>query len=507
MATLTLSPADVQEIEAHGLTREAIESQFDRLRVGYPSTPITSAVSEGNGLWRLSKEAETHYVQHYRQYEGVRAKFVPASGAASRMFSKFFAFQNGKLGERPYTTSPVHFAFYEHIAECVSDKGGRALQDATNDEKDNLFIDEVLARYAHLPKALVPFHRYGADLRTPIDEHIMEGILYAQNRDGEVRIHFTVSEEHQDAIRAYFEACRPFYEEKYKVKLLLSQSIQAPCTDTIALNPQGELFRTPNGNILFRPGGHGALLHNLGEMCEDLIFIKNIDNVAKQSHLSETSVYKEMLAGVLLEVRERVFAILHQLETRSLSQEDLEAITSYCTKELGIKLPREVRTEREGLISYLTQHLNRPIRVCGMVPNEGEPGGGPFWVAEPDGSESLQIVEIAQLDRSDTKTQEIVSRSRYFNPVDIVCSIRNYKGERFDLQQFINPEMGILVHKSYNGTPLTGLEPPGLWNGAMAHWLTLFVEVPASTFTPVKEVNDLLRPSHCYDPADRELRL
>ncbi len=507
MATLTLSSADVQEIEAHGLTREAIASQFDRLRVGYPSTPITSPVSEGNGLWKLSEEAQAHYIERYRDYEGVRAKFVPASGAASRMFSKFFAFQNGKLGARPYTTSPVHFAFYEHVKGCIVDKVKSNLDSLEEEQRDTLFIDAVLAEYAHLPKALVPFHRYGAHLCTPIDEHIMEGILYAQNRDGEVRIHFTVSEEHQDAIRAYFEACRPFYEKEYGVKLLLSQSIQAPCTDTIALNPQGELFRTPTGGILFRPGGHGALLHNLGEMSEDLIFIKNIDNVSKQSHLRDTSVYKEMLAGVLLEVRERVFEILHELETRSLSEESLEAITSYCTKELGMKLPLEVRTERERLITYLTQHLNRPIRVCGMVPNEGEPGGGPFWVAEPDGSESLQIVEIAQLDGSDSKTQDIMSRSRYFNPVDIVCSIRNYRGERFALQEFINPEMGILVHKSYNGTPLTGLEPPGLWNGAMAHWLTLFVEVPASTFTPVKEVNDLLRPSHCYDPADRELGL
>ncbi len=495
MKDLTLTQADKEEICAHGLTVAQVEQQYQRLQTGYPSTPITAPVVPSRGLKQVSPGEEKEYRRRYSEYKGLRSKFVPASGAASRMFNRFFAYQNGQSEKKPYDGNPTLFAFYDEVMARVQAKEERP------------FVDEVLARYAHLPKALVPFHRYGTSLWTPIDEHLMEGIVYGRNPDGEVRLHFTVSAEHQEDIRHYYTQHSPSLAERYGVRFSIAQSIQAPATDTIAVSEKGELFRDDKGHILFRPGGHGALLHNLGSMEEELIFIKNIDNVAKQSYLVATHRYKEMLAGLLLTVRERVFALIRQLQAGGLSSEALAEIVAYCQNELSITIPATVHSNIERLIPYLLGKLNRPIRVCGMVPNEGEPGGGPFWVREVDGSESLQIVEISQLDRSDPTTETIIQQSRYFNPVDIVCSIHNYKGERFDLTKFINPDMGILVHKSYNGTPLTGLEPPGLWNGAMAGWLTLFVEVPATTFTPVKEVADLLRPAHRFDPQEQLLTL
>ena len=495
MIELTLHPADKEEIRAHGLSEEVVREQFARLQTGYPSTPITAPVVPGRGLKQVTHAEEQEYLRRYGEYKGLRSKFVPASGAASRMFNRFFAYQNGQSEKKPYEGNPALFAFYDEVMARVQP------------QEERPFIDEVLARYAHLPKALVPFHRYGASLWTPIDEHLMEGIVYGRNPDGEVRLHFTVSAEHQEDIRHYYTQHSPSLAERYGVHFSISQSIQAPATDTIAVSETSELFRDAKGHILFRPGGHGALLHNLGTMEEELIFIKNIDNVAKHAYLVETRRYKEMLAGLLLTVRERVFTLIGQLQAGGLSSEALAEIVAYCQNELCITIPATVYSNIERLVPYLLGKLNRPIRVCGMVPNEGEPGGGPFWVREADGSESLQIVEISQLDRSDAQTEAIVQQSHYFNPVDIVCSIHNYKGERFDLTKFINPDMGILVHKSYNGTPLTGLEPPGLWNGAMAGWLTLFVEVPAMTFTPVKEVADLLRPAHRFDLREQLLTL
>ncbi len=508
--SIEFTDADIQEITAHELSPEIISRQLMRLEQGYPRAQITAAVKANNGLRQVAEEEAERIIRIYEDFQGTRAKFVPASGAASRMFSKLFAYvEEGKSGN-PFSEPPDHLPFWKALDDWLMKNTERDIRFYEYNDDYMTIVKAIIGHpgldLAALPKALVPFHRYKDDaVRTPIDEQIIEGIRYARMPNNEVRIHFTVSPEHQDKVHAYCTAKVPEYEKAYGVKLHISQSIQAPSTDTVAVSADGKLFRDEAGHILFRPGGHGALLQNLQNMQEELIFIKNIDNVARESMQRRSTRYKKILAGILLLVREKIYHYLTQIERGEASDELIAEMFAFCKQELyfnfndGIeKLPRERK------LAFLYKRLNRPIRVCGLVPNEGEPGGGPFWVRERDGNESLQIVEGGQLDMTNPRVQTIVQKSRYFNPVDIVCCIQDYKGKRFVLEEFVNPNMGLIVHKTYHGEQLIGLEPPGLWNGAMAGWLTIFVEVPAVTFTPVKELNDLLRPEHQYDPLATE---
>ena len=498
--SIEFTDADIQEITAHELTPTIVTRQLMRLEQGYPSAQITSVVKPHNGLRQVAEEEAERLIRIYEDFKGTRAKFVPASGAASRMFSKFFAYIEEGKKDNPFPEYP-NWSIEENQKniEYYLYKG-----DYTTVVK--AIIGHPGLGLADLPKALVPFHRYtNGVIRTPIDEHIVEGIRYACMPDNEVRIHFTVSPEHKEKISSFCSALTSEYEKKYAIKLLISLSVQAPSTDTVAITPERKLFRDEKGHILFRPGGHGALLANLQNMQEEIIFIKNIDNVARESMQRRSTRYKKILAGILLLVREQIFRYLALLENGKVGKNLLAEIFAFCKQELCFNFNEGIeKLPDEKKIAYLFKRLNRPIRVCGLVPNEGEPGGGPYWVRERDGSESLQIVEGAQLDMTNPRVQVIVQKSRYFNPVDLVCCIRNYKGEVFSLDQFVNPNMGLIVHKTYHGEPLVGLEPPGLWNGAMADWITLFVEVPAVTFTPVKELNDLLRPEHQYDPTAPE---
>lgn len=508
--SIELTDADIQEIVAHGLTPSVVTQQLMRIKQGYPSTQITDAVKPHFGLLQIADEDAERLIRIYENFHGSRIKFVPASGAASRMFSKLFTYIEEGQTSNPFRSSMEHLPFWSALNTCLLAHTQKEAKYYETEGDYNTLIKAIVEPnglgLATLPKALVPFHKYANnEIRTPIDEQIIEGIRYAQMPNGEVRLHFTVSTEHQEKIREYCAQHVAEYEKRYGVKLVITYSIQAPSTDTVATTTDGKLFRDEAGHILFRPGGHGALLANLQAIQEELIFIKNIDNVARESMQRRSTRYKKILAGLLLSVREKIFHYLTLLETLKVDDELLAEMIAFCKHELYFNFSNGFESlPNEKKMAVLYKRLNRPIRVCGVVANEGEPGGGPYWVRERDGNESLQIVEEAQLDMSNPRVQEVVQKSRYFNPVDLVCSIRNHQGIIFGLEEFINPDMGLIVHKTYHGERLIGLEPPGLWNGAMAGWITLFVEVPSVTFTPVKEVNDLLRLEHQYDPLTKE---
>ncbi len=445
---------DIAQLERRGITIAQVEEQLQRFKTGFPALDIVApaAVAKKQGIIRPSKSEQARYIRLWQEYlnEGHEVtKFVPASGAASRMFKDLFAYlETGE--ETPFVqtflTNKDRFAFGSQLA----DKQGR---DAVR-----YLLEDM--QYGSLPKGLLLFHRYRNGNRTPAEEHLVEAALYAatQTTDTKVcRVHFTVSEQHLPLFRQHIAESLPKWQKKYGVKYEVTFSVQLPRTDTIAANPDGTPFRQADGSLLFRPGGHGALIENLNALQSDIVFIKNIDNVVPD-HLKQPTVhYKQVLAGVLVEEQQRVFRLLRN--------------------------PQLSAEERA--------RLSRPIRVCGVVRNTGEPGGGPFIVREKDGSLSYQILESSQI-----SDPELMARSTHFNPVDLVCAIRDENGKPYRLPDFVDPDTGFLSHKSKDGKELLALELPGLWNGAMAKWNTIFVEVPISTFNPVKTVNDLLRKQH-----------
>jgi hypothetical protein len=350
--------------------------------------------------------------------------------------------------------------------------------------------------YADLPKALLKFHRYADHCRTPLEEHLVEAAAYTQDREGAARVHFTVTPAHQEAVSGYLEAVRSRYEQA-GVQYEVTFSTQKPATDTVAVDLENRLFREQHGRLVFRPAGHGALLENLQVLAGDIIFIKNIDNVVPDHLKEETYLYKRALGGYLIEIQNRIHTYMHRLALQNVDEPLLTQIFTFARETLSIVPPLGLEYQsRPAKIQYLAAVLNRPLRVCGMVQNAGEPGGGPFWVQHADGSLSLQIVETSQVDMQADKQRAIVAAATHFNPVDLVCGVRDYQGRPFDLRQFTDPYSGFISIKSHEGKALKALELPGLWNGAMAQWNTVFVEVPLSTFNPVKTVLDLLRPQH-----------
>ena len=351
--------------------------------------------------------------------------------------------------------------------------------------------------YAHLPKALLKFHTYPDRNRTPLEEHLVESTLYLQDARHICRVHITVSEEHFADVETYISSIRNHYETEYNVKFEIALSVQLSSTNTIAVDREGKPFRDTAGNLVFRPGGHGALLKNLHAIEEEIIFLKNIDNIVPDRLKTETVKYKKILGGYLIKLQGKIFQYLRSLDSEEPNAKQYSEMADFCRKELSLTLPtgfdKFPDTRKKGLIFNV---LNRPLRVCGMVKNEGEPGGGPFWVEGKDGSRSLQIVEEAQIDAKSEKQKAIWKSSTYFNPVDLVCGIRDYRGKKFDLGSYVDKKASIVSSKSYEGNTSKVLELPGLWNGSMAGWNTVFVEVPSSTFNPVKTVEDLLREEH-----------
>ena len=470
-------------MEEHGLTPAALETQLKNFREGFPFLPVTRAASCGDGIRVLDAAGIEQAAARYdRAKESLRVvKFVPASGAATRMFKDLFEFV--REGRRTAVVGELlanrrRFAFWPELRTIIGDDADE-LRTVENIGAEGL-------RYGETPKGLVSFHRYGDEVRKAVEEHLVEGAQYAA-AGGEVKIHFTVSPEHLTRFEALLAEKIPGYESRFGVKYRISFSVQDPSTDTLAVNPDCTPFRRADGRLLFRPAGHGALIGNLGKIDADIVFVKNIDNVTTDARRSDTVLYKKALAGVLLALQERIFEYLMALEVPGA---ELEPIAAFIENELCVKLPKDYGT------ALLRQVLDRPIRVCGMVRNEGEPGGGPFWVAGADGLETLQIAESNQIA---PEKRELMRSATHFNPVDLVCSFRTSKGGRFDLREFVDPATGFISRKSDGGRELLAQELPGLWNGAMARWNTVFVEVPITTFSPVKVVTDLLRPEHQGD--------
>lgn len=486
-----------------GLELSEVERQLNLFKQGIPFLDITNAATPGNGI--LTVEDVEDYIDFWEEFlrkKGSVIKFVPASGAATRMFKDLFAFYNSS-DEYP-KDGPVkqffdnidQFAFYEDLA---------VYQD-TLDFSDRNFFKKLLSRfldksgmnYGQLPKGLLKFHKSEGGARTPFEEHWVEGCVYALQKDKNVNIHFTISPQFKEKFRKLEKQNKAKFEKAYGAKLNISYSIQEAATDTIAVTMENEPFRTgEEEQIMFRPGGHGALIGNLDKLESDVIFVKNIDNVVPD-HLKEATItYKKLIGGLLISLRKQIYAYHKALDGEKVSKKQLEKMLVFVEEQLQMKLPEGIhKASEEAKKAFLISKFDRPLRVCGMVKNEGEPGGGPFWVKNSDGSESLQIAESSQIELTNTEKKTIFDAATHFNPVDLVLSVKNYKGEKYNLLNYLDESTSFIAYKSSEGRDLKALERPGLWNGAMANWNTIFVEVPLETFNPVKTVNDLFRPEH-----------
>lgn len=491
-----------------GISEEQVERQLAQFKEGFPFLRLKAAASVGNGVMKVDDASLSHYAETWNSYkqEGHDVvKFVPASGAASRMFKDLFAFL-----EAPYDVPTTDFEkhFFEHIrkfafreelcAKCRQNEGKkiRVLLDEGNYKAvvRNLLGPNGL-NYGQLPKGLLLFHNYEDGPRTPMEEHLVEAALYASS-DGKARVHFTVSHDHLPLFRQKVEEKVQYYAEKFGVSYDISFSEQKPSTDTIAANPDNTPFRNEDGSLLFRPGGHGALIQNLNDIDADIVFVKNIDNVVPDRLKGDTVAYKNLLAGILVEKQQKAFSYLRLLDTGAYSHEQVLEIIHFVQDELCCRREDIKQLEDAELVSYLRRKLNRPMRVCGVVKNVGEPGGGPFLAYCQDGTVSPQILESSQIDKSNSEYMRMFTEGTHFNPVDLVCALKDYQGRPFHLPDYVDASTGFISSKSKSGRELKALELPGLWNGAMSDWSTIFVEVPLSTFNPVKTVNDLLRDQH-----------
>ncbi|MFI3330602.1 MAG: DUF4301 family protein [Rikenellaceae bacterium] len=476
------NPQDKEQILAHSLELAQVEKQLENFKNGFSFLSIDRAAVVGDGIVASQMKQVVELAEEFEALATGKklVKFVPASGAATRMFKALFEFLGS--GESNKQSKMVvenieKFAFYEDVKDKVGD----------DKELINAIIGEDGLDYGNKPKALIKFHKYVNASRTAAEEHLLEGAMYAAT-ESDVYIHFTVSGEHLAGFKALFESVIDKYESKLGVKYHISYSSQKPSTDMIAVTPDNEPFREDDGSLLFRPAGHGALLSNLDDIDADIVFIKTIDNVMPDSLKADTVISKKYLAALALKVQAQIFEYLEKIDEGESSEEFVDTCKGFIKEVLNYTFS----TENPSLAD-IKAVLNRPLRVCGMVKNEGEPGGGPFWAKADDGSVSLQIAESSQIA---PEQMPLMSQATHFNPVDLVCAVKNYKGEKFDLSIYVDPSTGFISNKSKNGRELKAQELPGLWNGAMAKWNTIFAEVPISTFSPVKEVTDLLRVQH-----------
>ena len=483
---------DIRQIEERGSSVRQVERQVACFRKGFPWMKIVGPATPERGIMVLSEKSAQECVDYYRsaRVDG-RCKFVPASGAASRMFKDMFAglhaLEAGEslgAGAARLVENIREFAFFD---DKVFDR-----PDDARDVLEKLLTDRGLG-YGAKPKGVLKFHRYPDEVRTAIAEHLVEAATYMKDEGNVCHLTITISPEHRPLFEAAIAEVRERYEARYGVRYDIRFQVQDPATDTIAVDPRNKPFRKEDGSLLFRPAGHGALIYNLNQVEEELVSIKNIDNVAAEKLLPRTARWKEILLGSALIVRDQIFQYLDELDADP-SVELCNEIEDYLDRVLCIQMPL-AHSEAER-VEMLRGKLDRPVRVCGMVRNEGEPGGGPYIIAGKDGCTSLQILESVQINPDDPGAKSAMSRATHFNPVDLVCCLRNYKGERFDLTEYVDPDAGFISSKSYEGRELKALELPGLWNGAMSNWNTVFVEVPVETFNPVKTVLDLLRDAH-----------
>lgn len=508
------SETDLKQIAAHQLSLELINDQIEHFKKGFPPSDLVNNITFGNGLKALSDTEADEMIGFYQSNLAGKeiVKFVPASGAASRMFKSLYAFLNDYSGsDADYAKMTADqgagsvftffkkiewFAFFQDLKAKYQENTKNGLEEDQIKRKYieilECLLNESGLNYGNLPKGLLKFHTYGDYSRTPVEEHMVEGAQYAQDADGNVKIHFTVSPDHMDKFKEHVAEITGKYEKQFDVKIAVTYSVQKTSTDTIAVDMDNEPFRNEDGSLLFRPAGHGALLENLNDIDADIVFLKNIDNVVPDHLKPETIRYKKVIAGVLLDYKNKIDAMITDLDSGK-GVPEAESLLS----ELGYK-PSETYRElsKEGKIDFLKTKLNRPLRICGMVKADGDTGGGPFWVKGNDGSVSLQVVETAQIDLGNPEQKTIFSRSTHFNPVDVVCSLKDKDGKAFDLLKHRDMDAGFITEKSKDGKELKAQELPGLWNGSMADWNTVFVEVPAITFNPVKSVNDLLKEQH-----------
>lgn len=499
---------DKELLNRKGITEAQISEQLNYFETGFPYLKLDAAASTEKGILALNNEEQEEYLNAWKEYTNAYktiVKFVPASGAASRMFKDLFEFLNADYTEpqtkfeQTFFDKITKFAFYNDLDNVCLESAGKdiptLMQEGNYKTIVSLLLEKNGLNYGALPKGLLKFHKYEEDVRTPLEEHLAEGAMYATGKSGKVNVHFTVSEEHRDLFQILVNKKKDAFGKEYGVDFNINFSEQKPSTDTLAVDMENKPFRE-NGKLLFRPGGHGALIENLNDLDADIVFIKNIDNVVPDKLKGDTVRYKKLIAGILVKLQKQAFEYLELLDSGQYTREQIIEVLQFVQKKLFCKNPDTKNLEDAELVLYLKKKLNRPMRVCGMVKNVGEPGGGPFLAYNQDGAISLQILESSQIDMSDPQKKEMFQNGTHFNPVDLVCAVRSYKGHKFDLSKYVDRKTGFISYKSKNGRDLKALELPGLWNGAMSDWNTVFVEVPLSTFNPVKTVNDLLRDQH-----------
>ena len=510
--SVNFSEKDIQQIEEKGISTQEVEEQIGIFKRGNIKVNITEAATVGNGISRIEARDKHALIEFYEAEKEKHSilKFVPASGAASRMFKALHNFADefdpekhelreyldatGDKDLQRFFNHQDKLPFYKHALEKARDNHSN-YNELSHDAQHKILVKTILESdglfLSNLPKGLVPFHKYDQHVATAFEEHLFEAAKFIEV-NGVAKLHFTVAKGDKEKFQAEWKEIRDRVEKKTGVKFEIEYSYQDPKTDTIAVDNNFEAFRTEDNELFFRPGGHGALIENMNQLDEEIVFVKNIDNVVTQDKVQNVVDHKKMLGGKLLQIQNRIFGYLETLEKGSVPAEKLDEIQEFLNEELFIK-----GTSNENLfVEYLKEKLNRPLRVCGMVKNEGEPGGGPFLVKDKNGEISLQIIEGAQIDNDNPDQARIAREATHFNPVDIVCGLKDHKGNSFDLNKYVDEDMSFIADKTKDGKPLKALERPGLWNGGMAKWNTIFVEVPVETFNPVKTVSDLLKESH-----------
>ncbi|MDR0542298.1 MAG: DUF4301 family protein [Dysgonamonadaceae bacterium] len=499
---------DLDLMAVKGISLEQIEEQLNCFAQGFPYLPVVASASTEKGIQRIPEDEQQLYIDAWKDYLAQNkdvVKFVPASGAASRMFKDLFEFLSADYAlpatafEQAFFDGIRQFAFYPALDHFCRLNENKSVDELTAAGQYRLVVENLLCNkglgYGSLPKGLILFHAYPEGARTAMEEHLIEGALYACNRARKVSVHFTVSPEHKILFEALTREKTANYAEKFEVDYHIGFSEQKVSTDTLAADARNQPFRE-NGQLIFRPGGHGALIQNLNDLSADVVFVKNVDNVVPDAFKPDTVRYKQMIAGVLTSYQRQMFDYLHLIDSGKYTHEQLIEMLYFLQDRLCIKNPETRHLEDGELVLYIKSKLNRPLRVCGMVRNAGEPGGGPFLAVNSDGTVSPQVLESSQIDLENPEKKALFERGTHFNPVDLVCALKNYKGEKFNLPDYVDKSTGFISSKSRNGKELKALELPGLWNGAMSDWNTVFVEVPITTFNPVKTVNDLLRPEH-----------
>lgn len=507
-----ISENDLRTLEQKGISREKVNAQIETFKEGIPFVDLEKAAIVGDGISKFSSADEADLIKTFEESKNNLSllKFVPASGAASRMFKALFNFldaydpseesmaayidRTGDSAMKQFSQHRQNFPFYDLVQNRIS---GEANSD---DEEVYLFVKELLSdnalNYGFYPKGLLPFHKYGEHTATPFEEHLKEGANYAKSA-GRAMLHFTISEQHTQLFSTEYNTVRERVSAATDTAFDVDYSYQKASTDTIAVNMDNTPFRNEDGSLLFRPGGHGALIENLNEQDTDIIFIKNIDNVVVPENTAAVTHSKKVLAGLLMKMQKKTFAYAKLLEAHQVSDAHLGEIKDFLEENLNVRFSNTYDSlTTENKVKVLKDKINRPIRICGMVKNEGEPGGGPFWIKDANGNVSLQIIESAQIDTADDAQMGILKNATHFNPVDLVCGVRDFQGKKYNLLNFVDHKQGFITAKTKDGKDLKALELPGLWNGGMAFWNTLFVEVASATFNPVKTVNDLLKPSH-----------